>query len=308
MGEGALRASIRAAVERAHLEGIGEPSGNAHTQSNPVHTNPLEASSELVSELSSHLSSQIAAETVQTSSFLGGAFPLVAGIALVSALVVGVLFWQIRTRNAEGASKLGVRSSSDSTALAPNAFAQQNIEQGRVAENPSTEAKTSERSFNPSQTGALSNNANAPIYDNAEEPYSNNTNSPANINDHKNETTFDVEMNEQERHRDSLSTQAQLSAKKRDAANQRRHDLLLLLVARTREHVVNPHHYILKGVPCSLPVAMKGETSPDCILTMLEQQSLLLHDTHLNALIQQARREKSLPSLAVLENYIKEHY
>ncbi|TAE22324.1 MAG: hypothetical protein EAZ92_15850 [Candidatus Kapaibacterium sp.] len=317
LSESALRTSIRAAVERTHVEGMSTQASNSHAESNSLPTHYLESSSELASELSSHLTSQIAAETIHTASFLSGAFPLVAGMALLSALVVGVMFWQLRTQNAENPSLQGLVQPIDSTSLVPDSSsltsfpnAQKNQAQERSQENPSIGAIMPESRTNTGQSAQPRTPSTAPIYDNTEElsPNTAAANDHANTHDHKHEQQFDVEMNEQERYRDSLPAAAHLHAKKRDATTQRRHDLLLLLVARTREHVVNPHHFILKGVPCSLPVAMKGETSPDCILTMLEQQSLLLHDAHLTTLIQQTRREKSLQNLAVLEHYIKEHY
>lgn len=296
--ETALRASIRAAVERVHAEGI------AQAASETVSESLTEISSEAASNLAaSGVASSV--ETGTTLATLGGISPIVApllaGVAFVGVIVLGIVLWRVTQQRA-----------ADAISPQPNAglFSSKNTNQ-QVLLSPSgsntTNSEVSGKMPQVRNASGVSNGTSLPIYDNTEELIPSSPDLQT-THDSKVEQPFDVEANEQERYRDSLQTLSQLPAKKRDAARQRQHDLLLRLVQNARDHIVSPHQYTLKGAPCSLPAALRSETSVECMLLMLEQQSILMQDPTLTYLAQQARRDKVLSSLSALELYIKEHW
>lgn len=310
LAEDALRASIRAAVERVHLETFGNVEGLRES----LTETGVQGASELVSASMTSTPFVAAVETGTTLFSVGGGFgavALFAGLAVVGVFALAVGLW--RVQEGENALLLNVPAQSKQLRAVQEtssvSFAAHQQEQ------PSAEQQNAVND-NESRKNAVSDQGTdiasaPPIYDNTEEllpPPSNRSSMPDAKHDTKPEPMQMLEMIEQERHRDSLSTKAHSTHKKRDVAHQRQHDLLLVLVQRARECILAPHQHTFKGVPCSLPVAMKGETTLDCVLVMLEQQSVLLHDATLTYLTQQARREKALPALNVLEHYVKEYY
>jgi hypothetical protein len=297
LADDVLRAAVRTAVERVNAEIATEAS--SHSIGEMASNNAATSISELV-----------ASEAGFTLASMGGLTPILGGLALVGMLVVGVVLW----RGQQESTSLIQQSSGSAQTLGSDKVIQgqntTNTPQNTITPEQSDAIgqKNEESSKSASTQGSsVQSSSRVPIYDNTEELNPPPT-EPLPKNESKQDHVFDVEMNEQERHKDSVSVLNQQALKKRDATRQRRHDLFLLLVQRAREHVADAHYRTYKGISCSLPAAMKGDASFDCILQMLEQQSVLLHDVGLTTLVQQARKEHTVPALNTLETYIKEHY
>ena len=300
----ALRASIRAAVGRVHTEMMPEATTETMTEvmteaaSNPIlmetATVGMEAGANLTHTL---LSSGIA------PVFGSVLAPLLAVLTVTVLLVVGFVVW----RGQHDTMQEALRTESIQQG-AERVRGQAAAEQNRLEEVSGTKESSALQNGNARLSkDSLGEFSRAFQNDNTDELYPNIPES-AQMQHSEQVPHFDSEMNEQERHLDSITARSFHAAPKRDATHQRQYDLLMQLVHRAQEHAPTTKAQIRGGVPCSLPAALRGESSVDCILIMLEQQALLLNSNELVHLAQQARHEKSGTTLNALEIYIREHF
>lgn len=304
LGTEAIRASIRAAVERTGAEILSETLGETLAESSSageivaeVATVSFEASTNVANTL---LSSGIA------PVFGSVLAPLIAVLTVTALLVVGFVVWRGQQSAEQALDRLH-----NGQVYGEGASREQNVKQ--LAQRRLEEVSESKELLDPkNRTQQFSKDTvgkySIPFQnDNTEELYPS-IPEPAQHKHSEQVPHFDAEMHEQERHLDSLTIKSFRTPPKRDATHQRQYDLLMQLVQRAREQASTPKAQTRGSVPCSLPAALRGESSVDCILTMLEQQALLLSNNDLVYLTQQARREKSGVSLNALEIYIREHF
>jgi hypothetical protein len=305
----ALRASIRAAVWRASSE---IPSESLTETLNQTLSETLTeaASSEVLMETAS---ASIEAGTNLTNALMSsgiasvfGSFlaPLLAVVTVTALFVVGFVSWH----GWQGSEQEALRTESVQKHAESVPFPQAAETQGRLEESARAQEISRLHSGNTQfSKDSFDKYAHSFQNDNTEELYPN-IPDPAQTVRSEQAPMFDLEMNEQERHLDSLTIRSFRAAPKRDVMHQRQYDLLMQLVQRAREQAASPKTPMRSLIPCSLPAALSGESSGDCILTMLEQQALLLNNNDLVSLTQQARREKNTMTLNALEIYIREHF
>jgi hypothetical protein len=311
LGTEAIRASIRAAVERTGAEVLSETFGESLSETLSK-TLAESSSAEVVAEAATvgFEASTNVANTLLSSGIVpvfGSVLaPLITVLTVTALLVLGFVVWR-----GQQSSEQVLGGSSNGQTYAEGGLREQSAEQ--LAQGRLEEVSESKELLDPNnRTQQLSKDTlgkySIPFQnDNTEELYPT-IPEPTQHKYVEQAPHFDAEMNEQERHLDSLTIKSFRAPPKRDAAHQRQYDLLMQLVQRAREQASIPKTQARGTVPCSLPAALRGESSVDCILTMLEQQALLLSNNDLVHLTQQARREKSGISLNALEIYIREHF
>jgi uncharacterized iron-regulated membrane protein len=300
----ALRASIRAAVGRVHTEMPTEAMSETMAETmTEVASNPLLMETASVSmEAGSNLTNTLLSSSI-APVFGSVLSPLLAVLTVTALLVVGFVVW----RGQNDTTKEALRPESAQQATERVLGAQTAEGQDRLEEVSGTEETSALQGNVRLSKDSLDKFTRSFQNDNTEELYPN-IPDLAQTQYSEQAPHFDVEMNEQERHLDSITARSFRAAPKRDAAHQRQYDLLMQLVHRAQDHAPATKAQARGGVPCSLPAALRGESSVDCILMMLEQQALLLNSNELVYLTQQARREKNSATLNVLEAYIREHF